>query len=228
MVDKYDFDQIQLISHDAIFSITLHANCWYSRVLNQSMHISHARKAISTIPCSKSLQSVYAPDFNLNLIGECGVDNDFVVPRISIMCPDLDSLQENKILRMLDHFDMTSKIDECISNSLLNFCLLRHDLPTHLNTMLFASSILGWYNDMHCTSSDSVALVPLVDMAFLNDIDAPLAMSNDLLLSTCFDLTSIHREHVMMSSCASMLHRRLVIIPYAISCLQLLKLCSML
>ena len=55
LVNKYDVDQIQLIIHDDVFSKTLQANCLYYRVLNQSMLISHVRKAISEITCSKSL-----------------------------------------------------------------------------------------------------------------------------------------------------------------------------
>jgi hypothetical protein len=61
-----------------------------------------------------TLKSIYAPKFKFNLIGNYGVDNIFLVHRICITCDDLAILKKNKLIRMLDHFDMTS-------NSGINF-----------------------------------------------------------------------------------------------------------
>jgi hypothetical protein len=55
--------------------------------------LSHARNKIAELKC---LKSVYAPEFTFYLIGEYGVDNNFLVHRICITCDEISNSQHNK------------------------------------------------------------------------------------------------------------------------------------
>ena len=91
-------------------------------MLNPPLSLSHARDKIAEITW---LKSVYILDFTFNLIGEYGVDNDFLVHRICITCDDLKTLK-TKLVQMLDHFDMTSNYGvDFTPNSLLHDTSLR-------------------------------------------------------------------------------------------------------
>ena len=57
------------------------------------MKLSHAMEKVSEIACSKSLVSAYTPGYKFNLIGDYGVDNQFLVYRICITCDHVNELK---------------------------------------------------------------------------------------------------------------------------------------
>jgi hypothetical protein len=82
LIPESNFDHLNLLIHaDEITKISHNTSLW-SIVMDPPISFSHARHKISAIACLSTFKSVYAPHFKLNLIGDYGVDNDFLVHRI--------------------------------------------------------------------------------------------------------------------------------------------------
>jgi hypothetical protein len=84
---------IKLIKGHEVLSKISQDNSLWSIVPNPPMSSSHARNKIAELKC---LKSVYAPEFTFYLIGEYGVDNNFLVHRICITCDEISNSQHNK------------------------------------------------------------------------------------------------------------------------------------
>jgi hypothetical protein len=91
--NKSDLDHIKLLRHDDVLAKSLHDTSLWSIILDSPLSLSHARNKIAELKC---LKSVYAPEFTFNLIGEYGVDNNFLVHRICITCDEISNSQHNK------------------------------------------------------------------------------------------------------------------------------------
>ena len=100
------------------------------------MKLLHAKNKISEMTSLPSFTSVLTfGKLKIKLIGEYGVNNEFLVRQIFITSDNfngfrLASLEEN----MLNHFDMTSNIFvDYMSNSLLHNCLSKHAAAFNLD-----------------------------------------------------------------------------------------------
>jgi hypothetical protein len=148
---KSDLDRIVLVRNDEILAkISLDTTLW-SITMDPAIPLSHTRHKISEVTCLSTLKSIYAPKFKFNLIGDYGVDNIFLVHRICITCDDLAMLKENKLIRMLDHFDMTSNSGiNFMPNNMLHDSLFKPVVACNFEILNFGVPTLGWFNDGHC------------------------------------------------------------------------------
>ena len=109
-----------LIHADVLAEIS-HDNYLWSIAIDPPMSLSHARNKIAELTC---LETVYAPDFIFNMIGDYGVDNEFLVHRICITCDGRDTMLDYQSVNMLNHFDMTYNFGiTYVPNTLLQNCL---------------------------------------------------------------------------------------------------------
>jgi hypothetical protein len=76
MASKSNLDHILLVRHDDVLAKISHENSLWSIAITPPMSLSHARNKVAELKC---LKSVYAPDFTFNLIGNYGVDKNFLV-----------------------------------------------------------------------------------------------------------------------------------------------------
>jgi hypothetical protein len=104
-----------------------------------------------------TLKSIYAPKFKFNLIGDYGVDNIFLVHRICITCDDLAMLKENKLIRMLYHFDMTSNSGiNFMPDSMLHDSFFKPVVACNFEILNFGVPTLGWFNDEHFSLHENI------------------------------------------------------------------------
>jgi hypothetical protein len=131
----------KLVTNNEELATFFHANSLFSIKMDPPMFLSHARNKIAEITCLRPLKSVYAPNFKFNLIGDYGVDNDFLVHEICITCdsfPNFISLREREIPHMLNHFDMTSNTDiDSMPNCLPRDLFHKHVVVRNLDTLHF-------------------------------------------------------------------------------------------
>jgi hypothetical protein len=146
-----------VVSTVGMSSSVSHANSLFSIILDPPISLPHARDRISEITYLKTFNSVYAPNFKFNFIGDYGVDNIFLVHKICITCDDLDMLKEKKLIRMLDHFDMTSNSGiNFMPNRMLHDSLFKPLVASNLANINFILPILGWFNDEHYKFQDHI------------------------------------------------------------------------
>jgi hypothetical protein len=151
-----DLDYIQLVKSNEVLNKILHHNSLFSITMDPPLSLQHARDKISEITCLRTFNSVYAPNFQFNLIEDYGVDNNFLVHQICITCDNfrgLVGLLGDEFPHMFTHFDMTSNI-ELIPNNLLHDHLFRHVVACNLENINFRLPILGWFNDEHYKFQD--------------------------------------------------------------------------
>jgi hypothetical protein len=79
------------------------------------------------------------------------------VHRICITCDDLAMLKENKLIKMLDHFYMTSNNGiDFMPNRLLHDRLFKPIVAFNLENLNISLPILGWFNDGHYKFEDRI------------------------------------------------------------------------
>lgn len=116
-----DLAHIKLVRHDEVINEFFHDISLWSITMDPPISVSQARNKIAEITC---LKSVYIHDFTFNLIGDYGVDNDFLVHIICITCDKLACSREYKSVYIPNHFDMTSNFGiNPVSNNLLQHCV---------------------------------------------------------------------------------------------------------
>jgi hypothetical protein len=90
-------------------------------------------------------------------LSDYDIDNIFLVHKICITCDDLDMLKEKKLLRMLDHFDMTSNSGiNFIPISMLHDSLFKPVVASNFEILNFDLPTLGWFNDGHFTLHENI------------------------------------------------------------------------
>jgi hypothetical protein len=148
-----DSAHIKLVRHDEVINEFFHDISLWSIKMDPPMSVSQARNKIAEITC---LKSVYIHDFTFNLIGDYGVDNDFLVHRICITCDKLACSTEYKFVYMPSRFDMTSNnnVDYGPNSS-------KHSVFTHLESLHFCAKLLGWFNDEHYNLQDNTFICKL-------------------------------------------------------------------
>ena len=139
MIVQPDWDRIKLVRHDDVLAEISHDNSLWSIAIDPPMSLSHARNKIAELTC---LETVYAPNFIFNVIGDYGVDNEFLVHRICITCDGRDIVLDYKPVNMLNHFDMTSNFGiTYVPNTLLQNCLFQHNVTRNFGTLHFSLQI---------------------------------------------------------------------------------------
>lgn len=149
---KSDLDHVQLVRENEELARNSEANSLFSIAMHRPLSLSHVVNKITEITCLSMFNSVYAPDLKFNLIGEYGVDKEFLVHRICITCDDLAALKKNNLVQMLDHFDMTSNVGtDFMPNNLLHVHV-ENGVTCNLDMVQFSLPSLGWFNDKYCKS----------------------------------------------------------------------------
>ena len=157
--------------------------------------------------------SIYTPNFKLHLIGDTGVDNEFIVRRIRITCAGLADLTCTDV-PMLESFDMTSNITTYFAqSSLLPDCLnfrplscsrFQHVAASTLGSIQVYSPVLGWFKKEPYQSDPKYKCFTYnckfrcnARWNFMNDMSYDLLLQYGIayvLNNSCLDIFANHEE----------------------------------
>jgi hypothetical protein len=135
LIIKSDLDHIKLVRNNDVLARICHANALFFVTMDPPMSLPHARNKISEITCLSSFNSDYSLDFQFVLIGNYGLDKNFLVHKMCITCENFHALVElraNNVFHMLSHFDMTSNNGiDYTSSSLIHDYFSKNVLATN-------------------------------------------------------------------------------------------------